>query len=244
MKWGYIVGSGGLPPHPLNLDIKSHCHALITGSSGSSKSYALLTVLGYLLQDNPRIKVTFCDFKNSEDFRFLNGYKHYYSGNDCYEGIMNYYETFCKARIEGHNSTRYLLVVDEYPAFINYLTMQDKRDKTKKANDILAVISEILMLGRGINFGVWLVTQRPDSTMFANGSRENFMVVLGLGRISKEMKGMIFVGEELPDKVYKQGEGCLLADGHPLYEIAFPKLQNVIDWKRHIKAILMKYSNL
>lgn len=30
---------------------------------------------------------------------------------------------------------------------------------------------------------------------------------------------MIFAGEDIPDKVYHQGEGCLLADGYPLYEV-------------------------
>lgn len=34
MEWGYIMGAGGRPPVPLSLSVKSHCHALITGSSG------------------------------------------------------------------------------------------------------------------------------------------------------------------------------------------------------------------
>lgn len=240
MKWGYIMGTGGRPPVPLSLSIMSHCHALITGSSGSGKSYALLYLLGCLLQDIPETDVYFCDFKNSEDFAFMKGYLHYYGGNDCYEGVMAYYESFCNSRMAGKTVGRHILIFDEYPAFISYLSARDKQDKTKKMGDILGAVAEILMLGRGIGFGIWIVTQRADASLFANGARDNFMVVLGLGRMSKEQKGMVFSGEELPDKIYHQGEGCLLADGCPLYEVAYPRIRNVVDWKRHIMEILMR----
>lgn len=238
MQWGYIVGTGKRPV-PLQLPIEN-CFALLSGSAGSGKSYALLILLGSILQSNPETVITFCDFKNSEDFEFLKGYPHYYSGNNCYEGIMHYYENFCNARMQGKNRTRHLLIIDEYPAMINYLTTKDKQDKTKKAGDILSAVAEILMLGRGIMYGVWLVTQRPDASLFANGARDNFMIICGLGRMSKEQKAMIFAGEDVPDKVYQKGEGVLLADGHPLYEIAFPKIQSVVIWKKHIKEALMK----
>ncbi|MCH5263405.1 MAG: hypothetical protein J1F42_10860 [Lachnospiraceae bacterium] len=240
MKWGYITGNGK-PPFPLYLDINTHCHALLTGGSNSGKSYTLLNLVGNLLQSNPQIILTLCDFKNSEDFGFLKGYPNYYSGNGCYQGIMNYYESFCNARIQGENGVRHLLIVDEYPAMINYLTAKDKQDKTKKTGDILGAVAEILMLGRGIKYGVWIVTQRADASLFTNGARDNFMIVLGLGRMSKEQKSMLFSGEDVPEKVYRQGEGCLLADGNPLYEVTFPRISNIIDWKKHIKEILMQH---
>ena len=238
MEWGYCTS--GRIPRPLNLPVKSHCHALITGGSGSGKSYALLYLLGTLLQDAPDTVVYFCDFKNSEDFSFLSGYAHYYSGNECYQGVMDYYESFCGMRESRAEHRRHLLIFDEYPAFISYMGTKDKQDKTKRANDVLGAVAEILMLGRGISYGIWIVTQRADSTLFANGARDNFMVVLGLGRMSKEQKGMVFSGEDIPDKIYRQGEGILLADGHPLQEVAYPRIRNVVDWKRHIKDILMK----
>jgi len=240
MKWGYRVGDGTSVPIPISLDIKTRCHALITGASGSGKSYALLYLLGCLLRSNPEIELYFLDFKNSEDFQFLEGYAHYYAGDDCYQGVMDYYENFRNSRSSGERNKRALLVFDEYPAAVAYFSAKDKRDKTKYANDMMGAIAEILMLGRGIGYGVWIVTQRADASLFANGARDNFMVYLGLGRMSKEQKGMIFAGEEVPDKIYHVGEGCLLADGHPLYEVAFPKINNLVDWKKHIKYILCK----
>lgn len=244
MIWGYQVGAGGKPPTPIKLEIADYCHALITGASGSGKSYALIYLEGSLLQSNPNTDIYFCDFKNSTDFAFMKRYSHYYAGDDCYDGVMDYYESFCKSRRSGRNLRRRHLIFDEYPAFINYLSTKDKVEKTKKANDILSVIAEVLMLGRGIQYGVWIVTQRADASLFANGARDNFMVVVGLGRMSKEQKGMIFTGEEIPEKVFQRGEGMLLADGHEIKEVKYPKINGMYDWKNHIMAILQKYETI
>ena len=118
--------------------------------------------------------------------------------------------------------------------------MQDKANKTKLANDILAAMSEILMLGRGvgIGFSCWCVCQRADSILFNNGSRDNFMIIIALARLSREAKAMYFSSEDIPDKVYKQGEGIILADGSPLREIKYPFITDINDWKQHILEVL------
>lgn len=223
---------------PIKLGIASHPHALITGSSGSGKSQAVLFLLGKLLQAVPDIEVHVCDFKNSEDFSFLKGYAHYYSGEDCYDGVINYYGLFCKARRGGTDKKRRLLICDEYPALINFLQMKDKAEKTKKAPDRLGAVAEILMLGRGIGFGLWVVTQRADSTLFSNGARDNFMAIVGLGKMSKEQKGMVFPGVEIPDGIFQAGEGMLLADGMEAVTVKYPLIQDAQEWKRHIRRIL------
>lgn len=223
---------------PIDLKLSEHCNLLLTGCSGSGKSYALLFLIGSVLKSNKEIEVYFCDFKNSLDFAFLEGYEHYFGGDDCYNGIMQYYRKFCESREKRDFSRKHLLICDEYPALVNYLQGQDKLNKTKYGNEVLSAISELLCLGRGINFYTWIVTQRADNTLFSNGSRDNFMVIIGLGRLSKEQKGMVFAGEEVPDTIYQKGEGILLADGHPLLEVKFPLIKNVDDWKRHILSIL------
>lgn len=242
MIWGYIRGTGGKPPVPLNLPIHSHSSALITGSSGTGKSTALLYLIGMLLQEMPDICVILCDFKNT-DFSFLKQYPYYYSGNECYEGIMAYYEKFNQARETNTADRRCLLVCDEYPAFINHLSMLDKKEKTKKATDVLCAISEILMMGRGTakGFGFWCVCQRPDANLFNNGARDNFMICASLGRLGKEHQHMLYADYDIPTRVYKPGEGILLADAHPLYDICFPRIRSPINWKKHIKQELMKY---
>lgn len=242
MQWGYKIGDGRKLPSPIEINVESHCHALITGGSGSGKSYAVMYLMGQLLQAESDVEVYFCDFKNSLDFSFLKGYRHYYAGKCCYDGVIEYYESFVEARENQSNAKRKLLIFDEYPACISYFSSKDKEAKTKKATEISSIIAEILMLGRGTanGYGVWIITQRADAGLFANGSRDNFMIILGLGRMSREQKGMIFAGEELPDKIYRHGEGCLLADGYPLIEVGIPRISNIVDWKKHIKEVLMK----
>lgn len=240
MNYGYILNiiKKTRLKIPISLDLDTFCHTLITGSSGSGKSYALLYLLGILLKCHPDIIIFFCDFKNSSDFAFLKNYAHYYAGNDCYKGVMNYYSMFSEARRTRDSSKRYILIFDEYPSFVNYLQMNDKINRTKFANDILSVISEILMLGRGMRFFTWIITQRADSCLFNNGSRDNFMIIIGLGQMSREQRNMLFSGEDIPDRIYKKGEGILLADGHSLTEVKFPLIVDVDDWKRHILEIL------
>ena len=240
MIYGYNMGifnDTGLKI-PIQLDLSDHCNLLLTGCSGSGKSYALLYLLGSVLKSNEDIEIFFCDFKNSYDFSFLEDYPHYYSGDNCYDGITEYYRVFCSARQQREFTKKHLLICDEYPSLVNYLQGKDKANKTKYASDVLSAISELLCLGRGIQYYTWIVTQRADNSLFANGARDNFMVVIGLGRLSKEQKGMLFSGEELPERIYKKGEGVLLADGHPLLEVKFPLIKNVDDWKRHILSIL------
>ena len=244
MIYGYNMGiftETGLKI-PIQLDLSDHCNLLLTGCSGSGKSYALLYLLGSVLKSNEDIEIFFCDFKNSYDFSFLEDYPHYYSGDNCYEGIIEYYKSFCSARQQREFTKKHLLICDEYPSLVNYLQGKDKANKTKYASDVLSAISELLCLGRGIQFYTWIVTQRADNSLFANGARDNFMVVIGLGRLSKEQKGMLFSGEELPERIYKKGEGILLADGYPLREVKFPFIRNIDDWKKHIHAILQPHS--
>jgi hypothetical protein len=241
MIWGYDLEIFQRTQYkvPIRHDIATHCHLLLTGASGTGKSYALLFLLGMLLKEHPQTVIFFCDFKNSSDFSFLQNYAHYYSGKNCYDGIMKFYDSFSEAREKGLSSN-YLLICDEYPALINYLQMQDKVNKTKFATDILSAVSEILMTGRGIGYASWLITQRADNTLFLNGSRDNFMVIIGLGRLSKEQKGMLFSGEEVPDTIYTCGEGIILSDGSALREVKYPKLLNLNQWKAKILSIIAK----
>lgn len=226
---------------PIRMGIATHPHLLLTGASGSGKSYALLFLLGRLLQACPETVLYFCDFKNSEDFSFLEGYPHFYAGKDCYQGVMDYYRQFSEIREDRgrHGQKRYLLIFDEYPAFLNYMQAKDKADKTKYAADVLGAVAELLMLGRGIGFGVWIVTQRADAGLFANGARDNFMAIIGLGRMSREQKGMLFAGQEIPEDTYGAGEGLLLADGRELTAVKFPLLRDMENWKKHIRDILL-----
>ena len=242
MKYGYLLKTWqeeGVSI-PIILEFNEHIHLLLTGSSGSGKSYALIYLLGMIVKEED-VDITFCDFKNSEDFRFLEGYSRYYPGDAAYDGIISYYKEFTDARQKGIADRQHLLIVDEYPSLISFL----KNTCKQKASDIQSAVSEILMLGRGIGYGAWITTQRSDSGLFssgtaAGGARDNFMVVCSLGRLSKEQRLMLFSGEDVPvDTIYDKGEGLLLADGKELKEVKFPLIDDLGDWKEHIRQGLI-----
>lgn len=218
--------------HRFNFD--NHTHILLTGGTGSGKSYALLYLLGSMIVNNPGIRIYFCDFKNIS-FKKFEGYPYYFSGDSVYEGVMQYYEEFTKARKSGKNDTRHLLIIDEYPALLNYLQTKDKTH----AKEVMAAVSEILMLARGLFFGCLITTQRADSTWFMNGSRDNFQIICALGRLSKEQRLMLLNGEIIDDSyIFGKGEGILLADGQALKYVKFPKIDTE-EFEKNIKHILM-----
>jgi len=223
---------------PIKLGIAKYPHMLLTGSSGSGKSKALLFLIGMFLQSSANAKIYICDFKNSSDFSFLKHFPHYYAGNDCYKGIMEYYDKFSEIRSHGLVQERNLLICDEYPALINYLQIKDKQNKTRLANDVLGAVAEILMLGRGINCGIWLVMQRPQASLLLEGARDNFMIIASLGNLSKEHKSMLYSGYDVPSKQFNAGEGILLADSKDIIEVKYPLIEDEEDWKNHILQLL------
>ena len=103
MTWGYDakIAHQYQTKSSIQTEIDTHCHALITGSSGSGKSVAVSYLLGRRLQADPKTHIFICDYKNSEDFRFLNGYENYYKGERCYDGIMAFYQRFHETRESG-----------------------------------------------------------------------------------------------------------------------------------------------
>lgn len=225
---------------PLRFDISTYCHTLLTGGSGSGKSYSIISILASIVKNVADTVVYFCDFKNSEDFQFLEGYQYYFPGDKAVEGVLSYYKEFQEARKNGCTK-RHILIIDEYPSMLSYLQTQDKINKSKISGDVMAVMAEVLMLGRGIGFGCLVTTQRADSSLFSNGARDNFQLLIALGKLSKEQKGMIFSGEELPEnKVYQKGEGILYADGKGIREVKFAKLSDVEGIKKNIFNILIK----
>ncbi|MCH5259541.1 MAG: hypothetical protein J1F18_07305 [Lachnospiraceae bacterium] len=218
----------------IDIDLKSHPSLLLTGASGSGKSYALKWILKNLLKN--QVNLTFCNFKKSDDFKFLNNFDRYYSYLGCEKGLAEFFQQFKERQTEDieFNEKFSILVFDEYPAFILSTSITDK----KLSEKYKTMISEILMLGRSYGFGIWLIMQRPDAAFLANGARDNFHSTISLGNLSKEAKSMLYGGEELPNHVYNFGEGVCWVDGIGFREIKFPKISNMALLEQNILSRL------
>ena len=65
------------------------------------------------------------------------------------------------------------------------------------------------------------------------------MMTLGLVNLSKEQNGLIFPGQEIPDRRFIPRQGMLLADGFEIQEVIFPLIRDVEQWKKNILDLLL-----
>lgn len=214
----------------LQVELRSHPSLLLTGASGSGKSYALKYLLGKLPENC--VNLTFCNFKRSEDFQFLNASGYYYTFTGCGRGLEEFYRKFKETQESDteFSGTYHILVFDEFPAFLLFTAAQDK----KLAESYKVMVAEMLMLGRSYGFGCWLIMQRPDASYFASGARDNFQITISLGNLSREARTMLYSGEELPQRVYQAGEGICWIDGTGIKEVKFPKILDMDAWEAKI----------
>ncbi|MGN0665012.1 MAG: hypothetical protein ACI4KF_00655, partial [Huintestinicola sp.] len=103
-----------------------------------------------------------------------------------------------------------------------------KEGKTK-ADEIRAIMSSILMLGRSRQCFLWLSMQRYTASIFpsASGSADNFHIAVGLGNLSVDGRKGLFAGEHFDgedDLRYGRGRGIVLIDGQPLTGLIIPKV--------------------
>lgn len=207
---------------PLVINLESTCHWLVVGGSGSGKTIFLLYALNSVL--NTCIRLYVADFKGSGDFLQLT--PNYAEFEDCEMLIRNFYQHYQKIK-ENKSGEKILLLFDEYAGFLIWLESQDK----KKAADIKSMVAEILMQGRALPGGgsawFWCVCQRADSAYFSHGARDNYMLIAALGRLSKESRGMLFSGEELPDYTPGVGKGLISIAGKPVMAFQVPQINKI-----------------
>ena len=212
-------------PRKLFWNYEKNPHALISGSTGSGKTYFLLLLCGKISSHVLNGKLWICDFKNGDDFRFLDEIleARHFIYSQCLEGIEQVYSIF-KERLEGdQDRSPIFLLIDEFSSLVH---SQDK----KQAEHLQKQIGMILMMGRSLNIHVIISAQRPDTAILGSGSREQFGFNLGLGRLSPEAKQMLF-GEEKSQisQGFQTGEGrgYLLQNGASLKPVAVPRINRM-----------------
>ena len=172
-------------------------HMLISGGTGSGKSYFILSLVKVLLDNGSKLYI--CDPKRSDLADLADVMPDVYSTKDeiisCIEKFYDdmlaradeikalpNYKTGEKYSYYGLNAK--FLVFDEYVAFMMMLG----RESTKVMN----YLSQIAMLGRQLGHFVILACQRPDAQYLSGGIRDQFNFRVALGRNSNLGYGMMF----------------------------------------------------
>lgn len=207
------------------LDFTKLPHALITGASGSGKTFASKYLLASLVAQNSETELFIIDYKGDSDFDIFKDFQNCYRYKEVKKGFLDFLDIFHQ-RQGGFDSTRtpLYLFIDEFASF---LTVLDK----KEADDFKKKVAELLMLARSFNVHVIMSLQRADSTYFINGARDNFPIRLGLGRLSDESRRMLFPDMDKENYTpLKRGQGYLQTDSSDIVKVFVPEYNmNQID---------------
>jgi hypothetical protein len=222
---------------PITTDISpaTNSHILLSGMSGSGKSFMLNIIFSKLTKQGGEFY--FADYKGDDSFAHLRGLPHYYSFQDTLEALDIVYSRL-NERLSGEDTSRkqITLIYDEYMANILTLMNEDK----KKAGEVMSRISEILLMGRSMGVRLIASMQRPDALAFPAGSRLNFGVVIVLGAAINSIYEML-----IPDFInlaegrrFNRGEGAVVFQGSKLkfIKVGVPKDYNKLQ-KVCIKAL-------
>ena len=226
---------GAKIPVVTNISPAANSHILISGMSGSGKSYYENTLFAKLILAEPDGEYHFADFKQEDAFAFLRGCARYYAYKDTLQALEVVYARLI-ARQSGEDKSRHpcTLIWDEYVANILSLMKIDK----KGTEIVLSKVSEILMLGRSLSVRLFASMQRPDAIVFPAGSRLNFGIISVVGAAIPSIYEMLL--PEFKDAVqgrqFELGEGVLLLQGAKLHFIKVPTVQDV----EHMQQLCIK----
>lgn len=228
---------------PISLDIWKKPSGLIVGASGSGKSYFVTLFLHHILNVCAKgaVVIYYCDFKSSEDTAYLAPYCRYYSGEKCAEGLTAYYEEYKTVRDGKRDGKLRLLFFDEWAGFQLWETQKSK----KQAELYKGMLQEILLMGRSLLCGAWIILQRPDSTWLSG--RENFHSICCFlsGGVSAELGRMISLEEDVVEKMkerdfFQVGEAIFKSDGEKTRFMKVGEIRDIDAYKRQILTKLLR----
>lgn len=218
----------------VNILPDTNSHILLSGMSGSGKSYAEFGLFAKLILAEPNGEYYFADYKADDMFECLRGTPRYRSFKNTIE-LLDIVHTRLYARLSGDDKTSHpiTLIWDEYMANILALMSENKAKATKVMNDV----SEILLMGRSKSVRIISCCQRPDMVAFPVGSRLNYGIVIILG-VGKSIYEMLMPDhlDQIKKKEFKRGEGAVLLQSSELH---FIKIGQINDFER-VKKICIE----
>lgn len=224
-----ILFSSGITKY-VKWDVEKLPHLCIFGSTGSGKTYFLKIILGRIAKSIPDAELIVCDFKADDDFSYLISSCNFYRFTECINGLERIVSILGE-RQQNTNADCHpvFFVFDEWASFVTYL------DK-KAAENARQKLALLLMLGRSFQIHVIISQQRMDASHFGS-ARDNFSVIIGMGKLSKESIDMMF--REYKDVINpnkERGTGSIVL-GHEFKEVLVPMVRDVDRLHRLILSV-------
>lgn len=182
----------------LHWKINKQPHMLITGGTGSGKTYFILALITSLAKSNAVLSIL--DPKNADLSDLSAVLPNVYSDKeDIIKSILQFESGMVQQsedmkRHPGYKTGEdyaylglppHFLVFDE---FIAFMAMLDR----KQFETVTSALMRVAMLGRQAGYFLILACQRPDSKYFGDGVRDQFNYRIALGRVSDLGYTMLF----------------------------------------------------
>lgn len=168
-----------------------YVNLLLTGSTGSGKSTALLTLMQIFARSFKNGEIRLISYKPTQIFSPFKDTGNYYQYDRAKEGFLNAYKEFEKRMkdsvengFEG-NQNPYLLVIDEYTSFCLI-----------EGKEVLENMSKLLNMAREFNMFLLISANRGDSDLFKLGARDNIHTKISMGNILSEEGKKMFAGSK------------------------------------------------
>lgn len=220
-------------------------HMLISGGTGSGKSYYILIIIKALVSTDSIIYVL--DPKNADLADLATVMDNVYFRKEDMIGCLNrFYEDMmaCSEEMKempcyktGENYAylglpAHFLIFDEYVAFMEMLGSREREE-------VLSKLKQIVMLGRQAGFFLILACQRPDAKYLGDGIRDQFNFRVALGRMSELGYSMMF-GETNKDFFLKRikGRGYIDNGTSVINEFYTPLVPKRYDFLKEIEKIV------
>lgn len=194
---------------------------LLVGQTGSGKTYALYSLILQMLAKNVHYNVYFADPKNSS-LAVLGERISAESTATSIEDIIRLLQNFNeimedrKAEIKDKLNTKleatyadfqhepYIFIFDEFASFQTVLQTMEK----KKRDEVMKLLSQVVLQGRQLGFFLWIVMQKSDATLLPTNLRENLPVKFVLGNAENQTYTTAFgTGVDVPEKKFALGQG-------------------------------------
>ena len=199
---------------------------LLVGITGSGKSYALMGLIGQLLNWPVPPVMYYADPKGS-DIAVLGGSLAPERTADDIDGIIDLLRQFYAAMLARKAEMReklsgklgsdftdfrlpaYIFLFDEFAAFQASIS----RDK-KRRDEVEELLRNVILMGRQLGFYMWIAMQKSDSSDIPTAIRDNLPWKICLGNAPSTTLMTVFGrSADLPSRHWDKGQGLVYCDG-------------------------------
>lgn len=194
---------------------------LLVGQTGSGKTYALYSLILQMMMKKIQYNIYFADPKNSslavigekiskertatnidDIILLLNTFN--LNMEERKAAIKKDLHSRLEATYEDFRYEPFIFIFDEFASFQTVLQTLEK----KKRDEVMKLLSQIVLQGRQLGFFLWIVMQKSDATLLPTNLRENLPIKFVLGNAESQTYITAFgTGLDLPVKNYKLGQG-------------------------------------